>query len=153
MNTILRKIWFYPTLAVALAWGAVPAALLSGGCEGGVRVPDAAPAVPEERRAAESSVPSIPAGSLSEEMIGTTVRITGEVVAQCPAAGCWLKLGADAGETFVDLLPSPVRLTARRTGEHVQVTGEVVRRGQELAVKAERVEFESDIQDRRKRKQ
>lgn len=100
--------------------------------------------------AAESSdadALSVPAGALSEEMLGQSVTVTGKVVEQCPAAGCWLRVEATDGATFVDLLSSPVRLSQDHVGELAEVTGEVVRRGSDLALQAQSVEFKSASSD------
>lgn len=90
---------------------------------------------------------SVPAGALSEEMMGQTVTVTGRVVEQCPAAGCWLRVEATDGATFVDLLSSPVRLSQDHVGELAEVTGEVVRRGSDFAIQAQSVEFKSASSD------
>lgn len=89
---------------------------------------------------------SVPAGALSEEMLGQSVTVTGKVVEQCPATGCWLRVEATDGATFVDLLSSPVRLSQDHVGELAEVTGEVVRRGSALALQAQSVEFKSGIE-------
>lgn len=89
----------------------------------------------------------VPAGALSEEMLGQSVTVTGKVVEQCPAAGCWLRVEAADGATFVDLLSSPVRLSQNHVGEQAEITGEVVRRGSDLAVQAQHVEFKSSSAD------
>jgi len=146
MKTFLHTRSFR-TVATALLLRAVPAALFLGGCDSSPR--EATPTATAEKRATETDVPSLAAGSLQEEMVGQTVNIKGEVVEQCPASGCWLKLKAADGETFVDLIPSPVRLSENHVGQNARVTGEVVRRGSELAIKAQQVEFGPDPQDAR----
>lgn len=100
--------------------------------------------------AAESSdadALSVPAGALSEEMLGQRITVTGKVVEQCPAAGCWLRVETNNGATFVDLLSSPVRLSQNHVGEQAEITGEVIRRGSDFAVQAQRVEFKSGSVD------
>lgn len=89
----------------------------------------------------------VPAGALSEELLGQSVTVTGKVVEQCPAAGCWLRVEANDGATFVDLLSSPVRLSQNYVGEQAEITGEVVRRGSNFAVQAQRVEFKPGSAD------
>lgn len=147
MQTLVHTRLFFRTAATALFLGAVPAALFLGGCDSSVRPREVTPPATAEKTAAETDVPSIAAGSLSQEMVGQTVNVTGEVVEQCPASGCWLKLKAADGETFVDLIPSPVRLSENRVGQPARVTGEVVKRGSELAIKAQQAEFGPDPQD------
>jgi len=84
---------------------------------------------------------SVTAGSLSEDMVGQTVNITGEVIQQCPSSGCWLKLQSGDQETFVDLNSSPVRLSQNRVGQQVRITGAVAKRGSDLTINAQQVEF------------
>src|SRR6056297_2547364 len=48
----------------------------------------------------------IPSGALSDDMVGQTVTVTGKIVEQCPASGCWFRIETTAGATFVDLLSS-----------------------------------------------
>ena len=83
----------------------------------------------------------VAAGSLSMYMVGDALRVEGEVVQQCPASGCWFKLGGESGETFVDLIPSVTRLSENHVGQSAHVTGTVVKRGSELAIEAVEVEF------------
>ncbi len=122
---------------------ALPAAMFLSGCDSNTGPQRVTRDTPAEKAAVEADIPSIPAGSLEESMVGSTVHLTGEVVEQCPASGCWMKMKGGSGETFVDLLPSPVRLSENRVGQNAQITGEVVRRGSDLAIKAQQVEFES----------
>ncbi len=84
---------------------------------------------------------------LSEDMLGQTVNITGEVIQQCPSSGCWLKLQVGDRETFVDLNSSPVRLSQNRVGQQVRITGEVAKRGSDLTINAQQVEFIPSQQD------
>lgn len=121
--------------SIALALGV----LIVSGCEpgqGGADAPAVAPREPAEIGAA------VPAGALSEEMLGEPVQVTGEVVQQCPASGCWFKVKAEGGETFIDLVPSDIRLSENHVGQQARVTGKVIKRGSELAVEATEVEFE-----------
>jgi len=140
MNKLLHTRTFNWMTAVSLFLAAVPVVLIFSGCESG-EPPREAPAPPEQTTE-QADVPSIPAGSLSEEMLGQTVNVTGEVLQQCPSSGCWLKVTTGEGETFVNLLPSPVRLTESRVGQQTRVTGEVVRRGSDLAIDARQIEFD-----------
>ena len=127
--------------AVGLLLGGLLAAFFLGGCDSSARRREATPTAAADRRRAGTDIPSISAGSLSEEMVGRTVQVTGEVVEQCPASGCWLKIKGSDGETFVDLIPSPLRLSENRVGQEARATGEVVQRGSDLAIKAQQVEF------------
>lgn len=90
---------------------------------------------------------SVAADSLSEDLVGQTVSITGEVTQQCPSSGCWLKLQTGDRETFVDLNSSPVRLSQNRVGQQVLITGEVAKRGSDLTINAQQVEFIPSQQD------
>ena len=90
---------------------------------------------------------SVVADSLSEDMVGQTVNITGEVIQQCPSSGCWLKLQVGDRETCVDLNSSPVRLSQNRVGQQVRIIGEVAKRGSDLTINAQQVEFIQSQQD------
>ena len=140
MKRLMHTTAFFQTVAVGLFVAAVPAVLFLVGCDSTERS-TGDPIANTGKTAVASDNPPIPAGLLSEEMVGQTVSVTGEVVEQCPASGCWFKVKTESGETFVDLIPSPVRLSKNRAGQEARVTGEVVRRGSDLAIEAQQVEF------------
>lgn len=89
----------------------------------------------------KGDVPTGCAGCLTEEKLGQTVAVEGEVVQQCPASGCWFRLKDDAGEAFVDLAPAKLRIQENRVGQHAKVTGRVVKQGGQFRLEAQHVEF------------
>lgn len=91
--------------------------------------------------AKSADIPTITLDLLSEDLVGQTVQITGKVVQQCPSSGCWFKLQAGERETFVDLNSSSVRLSQNRVGQQVRITGEVAKRGSDLTLNGQQVEF------------
>lgn len=95
----------------------------------------------------KGDVPTICAGCLSEEKLGETVAIEGEVIQQCPASGCWFRMKDDVGETFVDLAPAKLHLTEKHEGQHAKVTGRVVKQGAQFRLEAQHVEFKSAKKD------
>ncbi len=134
------------TVAMALFAVAIAVILAGGGCDSSnqstsQRVPDANQALTTD------DLPVLDAASLSEEMVGQTVNVTGEIVQQCPSSGCWLKLKSGDRETFVDLNTSPVRLSEDRVGQQVSIIGEVAKRGSDLTINAQQVKFEPTRQD------
>lgn len=88
-------------------------------------------------------VPTVTAGSLSDDIVGETVQIEGEVVKQCPAVGCWFIVKDQTGEVFVDLNPAELRLKAQREGQHAQVTGRVAKQAGQFRLEARSVRFDS----------
>ncbi|MBX9584544.1 MAG: DUF4920 domain-containing protein [Gemmataceae bacterium] len=78
---------------------------------------------------------------MTEDRLGQTVAVEAEVDQQCPARGCWLRLKDDAGDIMVDLAPGKLELTEDKVGQRAKVTGEVVKKGGRLWLKAETVEF------------
>ena len=78
---------------------------------------------------------------VTDEKVGKTVEVEGEVVKQCPARGCWFRLKDDAGEVFVDLAPAKLFLTENRVGQHAKVIGRVVKQDGQLQLEAQHVEF------------
>lgn len=81
--------------------------------------------------------------SLNEAMVGKTVAVRGEITQQCPSSGCWFQVKDGTGELFVDLNSTDVRIKERRVGQDAEVSGKLVKRGGELQLEAERVEFAS----------
>ncbi len=81
------------------------------------------------------------AGCLTEEMLGQTVAVEGEIIQQCPASGCWFRMKDDVGEVFVDLAPAKLRLTNDRVGQQARVTGRVVKTGGQFRLEAQHVAF------------
>jgi len=153
MKTCVRTTRLVWAASAAFLLAGLPAAMFLSGCGSNSRTEEATRDTPDEKTAARADIPSVPAGALEESMVGNTVRLTGEVVEQCPASGCWMKMKDGDGETFVDLLPSPVRLSENRVGQQAEITGEVVRRGSELAIKAQHVEFGPDAREVREPKE
>jgi len=147
MKTSVRTTRLVWAATAALLPAGLPAAVFLSGCDSNTRTEDTTGDTPDETGAARADIPSVPAGSLEESMLGNTVHLTGEVVEQCPASGCWMKMKSGNRETFVDLLLSPVRLSEDRVGRQAQITGEVVRRGSDLAIEAQQVEFTPATQD------
>lgn len=76
-----------------------------------------------------------------EKYVGQTVTIEGEVIQQCPAAGCWFRIKDDIGEGFIDLSPANLTVQGERVGQHAKVTGKVVKKGGQMRIEAEHVEF------------
>lgn len=89
----------------------------------------------------KGDVPTVCAGCLTEEKLGQTVAVEGEIVQQCPATGCWFQVKDDVGEAFVDLNPAKLRLQEKRVGQHAKVTGRVVKLGGQFRLEAQHVEF------------
>ncbi|HID76879.1 MAG TPA: hypothetical protein EYP56_12895, partial [Planctomycetaceae bacterium] len=73
----------------------------------------------------DEPLPQQTVGSHTDDLVGTTLAVEGEIVQQCPAAGCWFRVKDKTGELFVDLKPAGLRLTESRVGQRVQVTGRV----------------------------
>lgn len=125
----------------------LPGLLLLSGCEaGGDRgsaepATEAPPAIATEKTTIAVTDADRLAGELSEEVTGETVSVVGQVVQQCPASGCWFIVESESGETFINLIPSGIRLSKDRVGQRARVSGKVVERGSELAVEAREVEF------------
>lgn len=76
-----------------------------------------------------------------EKYVGQRVTIEGEVVQQCPAKGCWFRIKDDIGEGFIDLSPANLTVQGERVGQHAKVTGKVVKKGGQMRIEAEHVEF------------
>jgi len=143
-----KSITTIPTSAAVLFSSAVLLATFAlSGCDSSESSQESDSQVTTAPQSSDVDALSVPAGALSEEMMGQTVTVTGKVVEQCPAAGCWLRVEATDGATFVDLLSSPIRLSQNHVGEQAEITGEVGRRGSDLAVQAQRVEFKSGSAD------
>lgn len=124
-----------------------PGLLIFSGCESrtGRGSPDlsadAPAAVATEKASIEMRDADTPAGGLADEMTGEAVSVVGEVVQQCPASGCWFMVESESGETFINLIPSGIRLSKDHVGQRARISGKVVQRGSELAVEASEVEF------------
>jgi len=89
-------------------------------------------------------------GRIDDALLGKTVAVEGEVVQQCPAAGCWFRVRDGSGELFVDLNPAGLRLKQKRVGQRVRVTGRLAKIGNQYLLEATAVEFGSDAKaDRR----
>ena len=146
---------------LSLAAGAGIALLAFGGacmvgCDSAGTSPDsrqsATPAVSsagtgESRNGTSERVetPALSVGDLSENMLGQTVTVEGEVTKQCPASGCWFQVKDQTGEAFISLLATDVRLKEKVIGQRAEVTGEVVKQGGDLAIKAQNVEFKTKL--------
>jgi RecJ-like exonuclease len=76
-----------------------------------------------------------------EGNVGKTVTIEGEVIQQCPASGCWFRIKDGSGEAFIDLAPAKLSVQGERVGQHVKVTGKLVKKGGQVRVEAQHVEF------------
>lgn len=94
-----------------------------------------------ESRPETADVPQVTAEEISEDLLGQTIVIQGEVTQQCPAAGCWFRLKDPTGEVFVDLNSTDIRVRQDRVGDRAQLTGKVLKRGGELQVEAKTVQF------------
>lgn len=131
--------------AYALGAGfVIAAALVAAGCDPGART-GADPAAATGRVAPgepdKGKVPTGGTGVVTEDRVGQTVAVEARVDQQCPARGCWLRLKDDAGDVMVDLAPNKLELSEDRVGQRAKVTGEVVKKGGRLWLKAEKVEF------------
>ena len=91
----------------------------------------------------EEDVPHEQAGALTDESLGKTLAVEGEIVKQCPAAGCWFIVKDETGELFVDLNPAKLRLERKRVGQHATVTGRVTKQGGQFRLEARHVQFET----------
>lgn len=105
------------------------------------RATEAPPAVATEKPSIEATDADTLAGGLSEEMAGAEVSVVGEVVQQCPASGCWFMVESESGDTFINLIPSGIRLSKDHVGQRARIRGNVIKRGSALAVEATDVEF------------
>lgn len=133
--------WGVPVLGLALASAAT---LTLAGCNSGTNqgTGDSSAAVPSSLgEPVKGDVPLACSQCLSDDKVGQTVAIEGEIVQQCPASGCWFRMKDDAGEVFVDLAPAKLRLTENREGQHAKVTGRVVKLGGQFRLEAQHVEF------------
>jgi uncharacterized protein YdeI (BOF family) len=123
---------------------AVAAAVFSAislvGCSSSGNSPSTEPAASLGQPPKED-VPTVCTNCVSDEKIGQTLAVEGEIVQQCPASGCWFRLKDDAGEVFIDLAPAKLRLTDKRVGQHAKVTGRVAKEGGQLRLEAQHVVF------------
>ena len=99
------------------------------------------PPVTSLGQAPQQDFPTTSAGSLNDDAIGRTLAVDGEIVKQCPAAGCWFIVKDATGEVFVDLNPAKVHLERTRTGQRAHVTGRVVKQGGQYRLEAQHVRF------------
>ncbi|MBI2826041.1 MAG: hypothetical protein HYX69_15255 [Planctomycetia bacterium] len=143
MRPFEERSWALPALGVALLSAAIFSFV---GCNrsadqdaGGLSA--AAPS--SLGKPVQGDVSTICAGCMSDEKLGETVAIEGEVVQQCPATGCWFRMKDDAGEVFVDLAPAKLRLTEAREGQHAKVSGRVMKQSGQFRLEAQHVEFGS----------
>ena len=131
------------TAAYALGAGfVIAAALFAAGCDPGAGTGGGPAAT--DRGATGDPGKKIPTGGTSivtEDKVEQAVAVEAKVDQQCPARGCWLRLKDDAGDVMVDLAPSKLELAEDKVGQRARVTGEVVKKGGRLWLKAEKVEF------------
>ncbi|MBI1900455.1 MAG: hypothetical protein HYS13_04975 [Planctomycetia bacterium] len=90
----------------------------------------------------DEDVPQAAAGSLTDDLVGKTLTVDGEIVQQCPSVGCWFRLKDGTGELFVDLNPAGLRLKDKRVGQQARVTGRLAKIGKQFRLEARFVEFE-----------
>lgn len=141
MRPFRAKHWALPGLGLAILSAA---ALGLAGCnrgadQGAGGSSAAAPSTLGEP--VKGDVPTVCTSCLSEDKLGQTVAVEGEVIQQCPASGCWFRLKDDAGVAFVDLAPAKLSVQGQRVGQHAKVTGRVVRAGGQFRLQAQHVEF------------
>lgn len=130
---------------------AVPVALFAAfslcfiGCDSGARSTSGGSSAAAEPASigepVTGDVPPACSQCLSDEKVGQTVAIEGDIIQQCPASGCWFRMKDDMGEIFVDLAPAKLRLTENREGQHAKVTGRIVKLGSQFRLEAQYVEF------------
>lgn len=142
---------FIPTRCWFLA--AMPAALFAAlslcfiGCDSGGRLASGGNSAAAEPATlgepVKGDIPLACSQCLSNEKVGQTVAIEGDIIQQCPASGCWFRMKDDVGEIFVDLAPAKLHLTEKREGQHAKVTGRVVKLGSQFRLEAQHVEFSS----------
>lgn len=136
-----------PGLSVAILFAT---ALFLAGCnrdDGNAGANASAPATLGEP--VEGEVPTVCANCLTEEKLGETVAVEGEIIQQCPASGCWFRVKDDAGVAFVDLAPAKLRLTEKREGRHARVTGRVAKQGAQFRLEARHIQFKAAKKDGR----
>lgn len=121
----------------------IAAALVAAGCDPGART-GANPTAATGRAAPGEPDKKVPTGgteAVTEDRVGQTVAVEAKVDQQCPARGCWLRLKDATGDVMVDLAPGKLELAEDKVGQRARVTGEVVKKGGRLWLKAEKVEF------------
>lgn len=141
MKSFVYQKWIVGTMGVALMAGTV---LGVAGCQSQNESPSKA-----QSESADTSIttPVVPTGSeksissLTETLIDKTVTVRGEIVQQCPAIGCWIRVKDDTGELFVDLKPGSLELSEKRVGQQARVSGRLVKQGGQLQLEAEHLEF------------
>jgi len=141
MRSFRARWWILPALGVALLSAAV---FCFAGCNRGTDQGTNGPssAVPSSLgEPVKGDVPLACSQCLSDDKVGQTVAIEGEIIQQCPASGCWFRMKDDTGEVFVDLAPAKLHLTEKREGQHAKVTGRVVKQGGQFRLEAQHVEF------------
>ncbi len=144
MQRFLDRRWVVGVTAGALV-GAVVIGL--GGCQNQKEAPPTTPAEgadPSSSPVREPAVGELSISALSEDSVGETVAVRGEVVQQCPAVGCWIRLRDETGELFVDLKPGSLELSEKRVGQQARISGRLVKQAGELQLEAEHLEFVSE---------
>lgn len=138
--------YFQPALGLVIAALAVTGL---AGCNAEKRGGDSTSAAPSAIGTPVSGdVPLVCTQCLKDEQyLGQTVTIEGEVIQQCPAAGCWFRIKDDIGEGFIDLSASNLTVQGERVGQHAKVTGKVVKKGGQMRIEAEHVEFSAVKKD------
>lgn len=138
MRLLLPRHWLLAAIGVA-AMSTVSLTLIGCGSRGDSTTAEAAASL---GKPVDEDVPTVHMGELSEDRIGTSLAVEGEIVQQCPSTGCWFRIKDDAGEVFVDLAPAKLRLTDKRVGQQAKVTGRLVKQGGQLRLEARHVELE-----------
>jgi len=142
MRLVPARYWILAAIPVAL-FAALSLCFI--GCDSAGRSPSGGSSAAAESATlgepVQEDVPLACSQCLSDDKVGQTVAIEGEIVQQCPASGCWFRMKDDAGEVFVDLAPAKLRLTEKREGQHAKVTGRVVKLGGQFRLEAQHVEF------------
>ena len=64
-------------------------------------------------------------GEISEEHVGRTVAIHGQITTQCPTTGCWALVKDGTGEIRIDTQKGAFALPPRSVGSKINVVGEV----------------------------
>jgi len=62
-------------------------------------------------------------GTLTEEMVGQTVRIEGTIAKECPHTGCWAVVRDETGEIRIDTQKGGFALPLKREGSRIKVVG------------------------------
>jgi len=92
-------------------------------------------------QAPDEDVRRLAAGSLTDDLVGKSLAVEGEIVQQCPSTGCWFRVKDETGELFVDLNPAGLRLKSKRVGQQARVAGRLAKAGKQFRLEAHFVEF------------